>query len=121
MRERKDVIDFCLTYADSYEDYPFNDANWTVMRHKSNKKIFACIYERNGFIWVNVKCRPDKRDFWRRVFPSVVPAYHMNKEHWNSIILDGSVLDGDIKQMIDDSFALTAPKNVRENKNKDTA
>ena len=45
MRERKEVIEFCLGLHGTYEDYPFHDFNWTVMRHKDNKKMFAAIYE----------------------------------------------------------------------------
>lgn len=77
------------------------------MRHKENKKVFAWIYEKDGFIWINVKCNPEWRDFWRDAFTSVVPAYHLNKEHWNSIILDGTVPEDDIKRMIEESYELT--------------
>ncbi|MCI5727688.1 MAG: MmcQ/YjbR family DNA-binding protein [Clostridium sp.] len=107
MKSRKVVIDFCKGLEDVYEDYPFSDKNWTVIRHKENKKIFAWIFERNGYIWVNVKCSLDERDFFRKVYKSVVPAFHLNKEHWNSIILDGTVPDVDIKRMIVKSYELT--------------
>lgn len=113
MRERKEVIDFCLSLNGTYEDYPFHDFNWTVMRHKDNKKMFAAIYEHEGSIWVNVKCDPNFAYMWRNNFESVLPAYHMNKEHWNSIILDGSVPITDIKNMIVDSYDLTKPKVKR--------
>ncbi|MBP3361873.1 MAG: MmcQ/YjbR family DNA-binding protein [Clostridia bacterium] len=110
MRTRQEAIDFCLSIKDTYEDYPFNDPNWTVMRHKSNKKMFAAIYERQDNIWINVKCAPNMTYMWRSAFESVIPAYHMNKEHWNSIILDGSVPEEDIRNMIADSYALTQGK-----------
>lgn len=110
MRTRQEAVDFCLTLEDTYEDHPFHDFNWTLMRHKGNKKSFATIYERQGNIWINVKCSPDLIFMWRNVFNSVVPAYHMNKEHWNSIILDGTVDIGAIKNMIWDSYELTKPK-----------
>ena len=45
MKTRKDVIDYCLTLKNVYEDYPFHDFNWTVMRHMDNKKMFAAIYD----------------------------------------------------------------------------
>ena len=54
MRTRQEVIDFCLSLNDTYEDYPFHDFNWTIMRHKGNQKMFAAIYEHLGNIWVNV-------------------------------------------------------------------
>ena len=80
------------------------------MRHKGNKKMFASICERLGNIWVNVKCDPNLTYMWRSTYKSVVPAYHMNKWHWNSIILDGSIPIDDIKNMIGDSYELTKPK-----------
>ncbi|MCM1179701.1 MAG: MmcQ/YjbR family DNA-binding protein [Clostridium sp.] len=110
MRTRQDVIQFCSIFSDIIEDYPFHDTNWTLMRHKQNKKTFVCIYERQGNIWLNVKCDIEWRDFWRSAFDAVVPAYHMNKEHWNSIILDGTVPDADVKRMIGESYDLTKPK-----------
>ena len=68
MKSRKEAIEFCLEFPDSYEDYPFHDNNWTVMRHKSNNKIFVCIFERNGQIWLNLKARPEWCDLWRSSF-----------------------------------------------------
>lgn len=112
MKTRLETIAYCTSLPNVYEDYPFHDANWTVMRHKENKKVFACIYEREGTIWINVKCDPQWRDFWRDSFASVVPAYHMNKEHWNSIILNGNVPEKEIHGMIEESYALTK-KRVR--------
>ncbi|WMC93420.1 MmcQ/YjbR family DNA-binding protein [Kineothrix sp. MB12-C1] len=110
MRQRKEVIDLCSKLKNVYEDYPFHDDNWTVMRHRDNKKIFAWIYERDGHIWVNVKCDPEWRDFWRGTFEAVIPGYHMNKEHWSSIILNGTVPKKDIARMIEESYELTKPR-----------
>lgn len=107
---RADAVNFCLSFCSVYEDYPFDDDNWTVMRHKGNKKIFACIFERQGKIWMNLKCRPEWGDFFKNAYVSVVPAYHMNKKHWISIIFDGTVPDSKIKNMICESYTLTAPK-----------
>jgi predicted DNA-binding protein (MmcQ/YjbR family) len=115
MITRQDAIDFCLTLMSTYEDYPFDDDNWTVMRHKGNKKVFAWIFEREGHIWINVKGKPEWNDFLRRSFNSVLPAYHLNKTHWNSIILDGSVPDENICDMITESYELTKPKRKRKN------
>ena len=109
MLTRQEAIAACMTLPDAYEDYPFDDT-WTVMRHQTNKKMFAAIYEREGRIWINVKAEPNWGDFWKTVYPAVVPAYHMNKLHWISIILDGSMTDSDIFHLIDDSYRLTLPK-----------
>lgn len=100
MQTRQEAIQYCHSFQDVYEDYPFHDDNWCVMRHKENKKTFALIYDKDGYVWINVKCNPEWREFWKNAFESVVPAYHMNKTHWNSIILDASVPDKDIRRMI---------------------
>ena len=107
MTERKDVISHCLTYKSVYEDYPFRDKNWCVIRHRENQKVFAWIFDREGDVWVNVKCDPQWRDFWRTAYDSVVPAYHLNKAHWNSIILDGTIPEKEIRRMIGESYDLT--------------
>jgi len=112
MKEKQEVITYCLSFENVYEDYPFHDSNWCVMRHKDSQKSFALIYNKDGKVWVNVKCDPQWRDFWRSAFPSVVPAYHMNKTHWNSIILDGTIPKEDIKRMIGESYDLTKGKKV---------
>ena len=106
LRNREDVIKYCLTFSDVYEDYPFRDSNWTCMRIRKNKRIFAWIFEKEGHIWVNVKCDPEWRDFWREAYTSVVPAYHMNKKHWNSVIMDGSVPAAEIQRLIAESYDL---------------
>ncbi len=59
MRTREEAIAFCRGFSDVLEDYPFHDDNWTAMRHCGNKKIFALIFERDGKIWINVKCDTD--------------------------------------------------------------
>ena len=114
MRTREEVIKYCRSLKEVYEDYPFHDSNWTVMRCQGNKKMFACIYERGEHIWVNVKVTPEWIDFWRNAWPSVVPAYHMIKNHWNSLILDGIIPEEDIKRMILESYDLVKPKGKKQ-------
>ena len=91
------------------------------MRHRETKKTFAYIYARGEYVWVNVKCEPQWRDFWRDAFASVVPAYHMNKTHWNSVILDGTIPEKDIRRMIGESYDLTGTgrKNSKKQAGKD--
>lgn len=110
MLTRGEAIAACLALPFAYEDYPFDDGNWTAMRHRENRKIFAAIFQREGRIWINVKADPMWGDLWRQTYPAVVPAYHMNKRHWLSIILDGTMEEGDILRLIQDSYDLTAPR-----------
>jgi len=106
MRTKEEAIAFGLSFPDSYIDRPFRTADWELIRFRENKKAFLLIYERNGLVNLNVKVHPEWRDFWRRVYPAVQPAYHQNKEHWNSIILDGSIPEEELKRMISESYAL---------------
>lgn len=106
MTERREVIDFCLTFPQAYEDYPFDDFNWTVMRRRDTRRGFAWIFEKDEKLWCNVKAEPERGFFWRGLYEAVLPAYHMNKEHWISLILDGSIPVEDIRTMIADSYEL---------------
>lgn len=107
MRSREEAIAFCLTLENAYRDEPFHDPNWTVIRHRKNRKVFSWIFEKDSQMWVNVKCDPEWRDLWRNAYDSVQPGWHLNKEHWNSIILDGTVPEMEIKRMIRESYDLT--------------
>lgn len=113
MTTREQVVKYALTFSQTFEDYPFHDANWTCMRIRTTNRIFAWIFERQGYIWVNVKCAPQWRDFWRSTYKSVVPAYHLNKEHWNSLILDGTIPEEEIKRMIGESYDLCAKQGAK--------
>ena len=113
MMTREEVLKFSLSFPETYHDMPFHDANWILVRHRKNKKSFACIYERNESICINVKVDPEWREFWREAFEAVIPGYHQNKEHWNTIILNGSVPDESIKRMIAESYDLICSKNVK--------
>lgn len=106
MRTREEALSYGLSFPDTYQDAPFHDENWQLVRYKGNKKAFLWTYERDGFINLNVKVEPDKAFFWRDIYESVMPGYHQNKEHWNTIILDGSIPDKDIECMIAESYDL---------------
>ncbi len=111
MKKREEILNYGMTFPDVYVDAPFSDDNWILLRYKKNKRAFAWTYERNGYICVNVKVDPEWRDFWRSAYEAVTPGYHQNKEHWNTIILDGSIPDKEIKRMIAESYDLIVQKN----------
>ena len=110
MTTREEAIQACLINSSVYPDTPFHDANWTIIRHQENQKMFAAVYQRKGQTWMNVKVEPLTGDFLRQTDPAVVPAYHMNKTHWISLILDGSLEDSMIQDLIWRSYLLTAPR-----------
>ncbi len=106
MRTREQALKYGLSFPDTYFDAPFHDNNWQLVRFGGNGKAFLWTYERGGFVNLNVKAEPDKALFWRDAYDSVIPGYHQNKEHWNTIILDGSIPEKYIKIMIRDSYRL---------------
>ena len=103
---RKDILNYGLSFEDTYQDAPFHDINWQLVRYKGNKKAFLWTYEKDGYINLNVKVDPDKAYFWRNAYKSVIPGYHQNKMHWNTVILDGSIPYKDVKLMIAESYDL---------------
>jgi O-6-methylguanine DNA methyltransferase len=106
MQTRQEALEFGLSFPDAYQEAPFHDDNWQLVRVRGSRKAFLWTYERNGFVNLNVKADPEWRDFWRSAYASVLPGWHQNKEHWNTIILDGTIPDEEIKRMISESYDL---------------
>lgn len=106
MMTRKEALEYGLSFPDSYQQAPFHDENWQLVRVKGSKKAFLWTYERDGYLNLNVKTDPEWRDYWRSVFPSVIPGWHQNKDHWNTIILNGSIPDEAVRKMIAESYEL---------------
>ena len=106
MKTKEEAINACLAFGGVYLDYPFDD-NWALIRHNKSKKAFAMIFIREGLVWVNCKALPENNEIRRSVYPAVVPAYHMNKLHWSSLILDGSMSDEQIMPILEESYDLT--------------
>lgn len=108
MKSREEVLAYGLSFPMTYQDAPFHDPNWQLVRVKGSKKAFLWTYEKDGSLHLNVKADPEWRDIWRNTYPSVIPGYHQNKEHWNTIILDGTIPDEDVKRMIAESYDLVS-------------
>ena len=108
MRTREEALSYGLSFKDVYQDAPFHDDNWQIVRVKGTDKAFLWTYERNGYTNLNVKVSPEWREFWRDAYESVIPGWHQNKEHWNTIILDGTIPENDIKRMIAESYDLVS-------------
>lgn len=94
------------------EDFPFDE---TTLVLRVGGKIFALInLERNAS--VNLKCDPERALDLREHYEAILPGYHMNKKHWNTILLEGNLPDSLVKEMIDHSYALvlaSLPGKVR--------
>ena len=90
------------------EGFPFGE---DTLVFKVKEKIFFLAGLDSSPLQFNVKCDPDKAIEWRDEYPeSVLPGYHMNKKHWNTIIVDGRLSAKQLKEMIDDSYELVSTK-----------
>lgn len=103
---RQEMLAYGLSFPGTYQEAPFHDPNWQLVRVKGSKKAFLWTYERDGLLNLNVKVKPEWRDFWRNAYDAVISGYHLNKEHWNTIIVDGSIPAEEIKRMIAESYDL---------------
>ncbi len=110
MTTREEALIYGLSLPDTYQDAPFHDPNWQLVRIKTNKKVFMWTYEKDGHLCINLKVRPDDNWFWRDAYEAVIPGYHQNKEHWNTVILNGTVPTDVIEEMITNSYELVKPK-----------
>ncbi len=94
---------YILNHSGASEDFPFGPETGVYrVRHK----IFALLTAEQGSARVSLKCDPGEALALRDLFKSVTPGYHLNKKHWNTVILDGTIPNGEIERMIDNSYAL---------------
>lgn len=108
----KNIKQYLLSKPFSTESFPFGEG---VSVFKVNNKLFALLSlgkpdqqqaDKPAYWWLNLKCDPQEAVMLRDIFPAIIPGYHMNKLHWNTLILDDSIPVGEIERMIDNSFNL---------------
>jgi predicted DNA-binding protein (MmcQ/YjbR family) len=102
----EELRDYCISKPGSEESFPFGD---DTLVFKKNGRIFALV-SLDGDLSINLKCDPALALELRERYPAVIPGYHMNKKHWNTVMLDGSVHDTEIKEWIDHSYDLISGK-----------
>jgi predicted DNA-binding protein (MmcQ/YjbR family) len=68
--------------------------------------MFALISESEGKPWISLKCDPLLAQILRQKYEAVVPGYHLNKTHWNTVLIDGTIPDDEVREMIDHSYEL---------------
>ena len=100
----------CLNKPGAFEDYPFGEQ---VSVFKIAGKVFAITDLDGDPLEVSLKCDPDLADALRSAHAAIRPGYHLNKRHWNTVTLDGTIADDDLKDMIQDSYDLVAAKLTR--------
>ena len=94
---------YCLSLPGVIETFPFGD---DVIVFKINNKLFLLLPLNSDGLKFNVKCDPDYAIELRERYPCIQPGYHMNKKHWNTIFVDGSLTNQQLKDFINDSYAL---------------
>ncbi len=99
--------EYCLVQPGAMEDFPFGP---DIYVYKSHGKIFAILMEKDGLVRLNLKADPTEALMLRQMFAAITPGYHMNKRHWNTVLLDGSVPANEIQRQIDSSWRLIQPK-----------
>ncbi|REE88555.1 putative DNA-binding protein (MmcQ/YjbR family) [Paenibacillus taihuensis] len=106
------LIEYCLNKKDANKDYPSGPDPIAI---KLAGKIFALFFEKKGYLVL--KCDPVIAENLREQHEDVRPGYHMNKQHWNTIILEGSLPESAIFEMIDHSYDLVVkslPKSTQK-------
>jgi len=111
---------YLLSKPFTVETFPFGEG---VSVFKVKNKMFATLslgkmskgQDKNQSIWwMNLKCDPQEAIMLRDMFTSVIPGYHMNKVHWNTIKLDRSIPNGEVERMMDNSFDLVVSKMTKK-------
>jgi predicted DNA-binding protein (MmcQ/YjbR family) len=98
------IREYCLSIPGVTEDMPFGE---DTLVFRVGNKIFALI-NLDGETRINLKCDPSRAIELREEYPSIIPGYHMNKQHWNTLIMDGRLKRELITSLIDHSFELIA-------------
>ena len=106
------VIAACSAKPGSVEDYPFGEQ---VAVFKVAGRMFALVLLGSPPGIVSLKCDPDLAAALRARYAAITPGYHLNKRHWNTVTLDGSVPDGELLDLIDHSYELVVARRPRPN------
>lgn len=110
----KTLTSYLLAKKGTAEETPFGPE---ALVYKVKGKMFALVAWENDPLTITLKCEPGQAMFLRDVYPAVRPGYHMNKTHWNTVTLDGTIPEAELLGMIDDSYALVVrslPRALKE-------
>jgi predicted DNA-binding protein (MmcQ/YjbR family) len=108
--DRRALKRVCLSFAGAEETFPFGPETSVF---KVSGKIYAISHLQGDPLSVSIKCDPLLAEELRAAHPAITPGYHLNKRHWNTVVLDGSLPDGMIADMIEDSYDLVVSRLPR--------
>ena len=101
-------------FGDDVKVFSVKNKMFATIAHGSTAKSAKADEEAKTHFWMNLKCDPNEAVMLRDIFSAVIPGYHMNKSSWNSIILDGSIPQGEIERMMDNSYLLVVSKMIKK-------
>jgi len=104
---------YCLSKKAVSEAFPFDEK---TLVFKVLDKMFL-LTNITGELQMNVKCEPEKAIELREMYSAVLPGYHMNKKYWNTVVIDGSISDNQLKEWIDDSYDEVVKKMSKKTQN----
>jgi len=107
----EELRNFALSLHEVEESFPFGE---DTLVFKTKNKIFLLVSLSSVPLQFNVKCNPDRAVELREQFSSVLPGYHMNKKHWNTIIIDGEIPRKILCEFIKDSYQLVAGSSKKK-------
>lgn len=102
-----DLIDYAMAKPETEETLPFGP---DVLVLKTNGKVFLLIPLNSNPIQFNAKCDPERAIMLRESYEAILPGYHMNKKHWNTVLLDGTLPLQLVRELIDHSYELVRPR-----------
>lgn len=108
MTSHKVIEEYILSMPNAVLDYPFGK---DVAVYKVNDKMFALIAEGSDPVRLSLKCDPQLSVLLREKYETVLPGYHLNKKHWNTIICSGQLGEDELQDLIRHSYLLIAEKN----------
>jgi len=104
---------YLLSKVGATKEFPFDKVTAV---YKVVNKMFALVGHKKGLININLKCLPEDALGYREIYECVIPGYHMNKKHWNTIIINGEMSDEILQDMIDESYNLVVSKLTKKEK-----
>lgn len=111
----EEIRTYCLSKPGVEEGFPFGES---TLVFKVNGKIFLLLGLYDRPVQFNAKCDPERAEELREQYDCIIPGYHMNKKHWNTIILNNTLSKRQIKELIDHSYDLVAGVKIKSRKQK---
>lgn len=105
----EELREYCLSKKGVTESFPFDNV---TLVFKVVGKMFL-LTNTDGEFSINIKCDPEKAISLREHYPCVLPGYHMDKKHWNTVLIDGTIADALLKEWIDDSYSLIVNRHTK--------